>query len=132
MKSVTADGSLLSPTGGVKGINPAPHIHEHLRYTIKATALRTPSRITSTCLSTLRLMTRTPSRTRTRTMRSSEHAAHRPLMHRFHIAPWLKIASCVIHVIHACALVVGVLSCLSSSLCFSFSTSSPCSTSSPS
>ena len=28
MKSVTADGSLLSPTGGVEGINPAPHIHE--------------------------------------------------------------------------------------------------------
>ena len=29
VKSVTADGSLLSPTGGVKGMNPAPHIHEH-------------------------------------------------------------------------------------------------------
>ena len=28
-KSVTADGSLLSPTGGVKGMYPAPHIHEH-------------------------------------------------------------------------------------------------------
>ena len=28
MKSVTADGSLRSPTGGVKGLNPAPHIHE--------------------------------------------------------------------------------------------------------
>ena len=27
-KSVTADGSLLSPTGGVKGIYPAPDIHE--------------------------------------------------------------------------------------------------------
>ena len=34
---------------------------------------------------------------------------------------------CVIHVIHACALVVGVLSCLSSSLYPSFSTSSHCS-----
>ena len=33
-KSVTADGSLLSPTGGVKGMYPAPHIHEHLRYTM--------------------------------------------------------------------------------------------------
>ena len=54
VKSVTADGSLLSPTGGVKGINPAPHIHEHLRYTIVATALRTPSRTTTSCLSTLR------------------------------------------------------------------------------
>ena len=32
-KSVTADGSLLSPTGSVKGMYPAPHIHEHLRYT---------------------------------------------------------------------------------------------------
>ena len=28
-KSVTADGSLLSPTGGVKGIYPAPNVHEH-------------------------------------------------------------------------------------------------------
>ena len=41
-------------TRNVKGINPAPHIHEHLRYTIMATALRTPSRITTSCLSTLR------------------------------------------------------------------------------
>ena len=28
-KSVTADGSLLSPTGCVNGIHPAPDIHEH-------------------------------------------------------------------------------------------------------
>ena len=28
-KSVTADGSLLSPTGGVNTIHPAPEIHEH-------------------------------------------------------------------------------------------------------
>ena len=28
-KSVTADVSLLSPTGGVKGMYLAPHIHEH-------------------------------------------------------------------------------------------------------
>ena len=41
-------------TGDVKGIDPAPHIHEHLRYTIMATALRTPSRITTSRLSTLR------------------------------------------------------------------------------
>ena len=54
VKSVTADGSLLSPTGCVKGMNPAQHIHEHLRYTIMATALRTPSRITTSRLSTLR------------------------------------------------------------------------------
>ena len=38
----------------VKGMNPAPHIHERLRYTIMATALRTPSRITTSRLSTLR------------------------------------------------------------------------------
>ena len=37
-----------------QGMNPAPHIHEHLRYTIMATALRTPSRITTSRLSTLR------------------------------------------------------------------------------
>ena len=28
-KSVTADGSLPSPTGGVNGIHLAPDIHEH-------------------------------------------------------------------------------------------------------
>ena len=31
----------------VKGMNPAPHIHEHLQYTIMATSMRTPSRITT-------------------------------------------------------------------------------------
>ena len=30
MKPVTADGSLRSPTGGVEGLNPAPHIHEQM------------------------------------------------------------------------------------------------------
>ena len=45
---------ILPHVTSVKGINPAPHIHEHLRYTIMATALRTPSRITTSCLSTLR------------------------------------------------------------------------------
>ena len=40
--------------GGLNLINPAPHIHEHLRYTIMATALRTPSRKTTSRLSTLR------------------------------------------------------------------------------
>ena len=45
-KSVTADGSLLSPTGGVKGMDPAPHIHEHLRYTNGYGKLRTSSRTT--------------------------------------------------------------------------------------
>ena len=45
-------------------------------------------------------------------MRSSEHAAHRPLMHSAHIAPLAQgLALCVIHVIHACALVSCVLSC---------------------
>ena len=56
-------------------------------------------------------MTGTPSRTRTRTTRSSEHAAHRPLMHSVHIALWLKVSPCVsFHVIHACALVSCSLS----------------------
>ena len=57
VKSVTADGSLLSPTGGVEGIDPAPHIHEQMataNYVQMATALRTPSRITTSRLSTLR------------------------------------------------------------------------------
>ena len=57
VKSVTADGSLLSPTGGVKGINPAPHIHEQMattNYVQMATSMRTPSRITTSRLSTMR------------------------------------------------------------------------------
>ena len=45
-KSVTADGSLLSPTGGVKGMYPAPHIHEHLRYTNGYGKMRTSLRTT--------------------------------------------------------------------------------------
>ena len=57
-------------------------------------------------------MTRTPSRTRTRTTRSSEHAAHRPLMHSVHTSHlWLKVSPCVsFHVIHACAPVCCSLS----------------------
>ena len=46
-------------------------------------------------------------------MRSSEHAAHRPLMHSVHIALMAQgLALCVIHVIHACAPVSGLLSVL--------------------
>ena len=45
-KSVTADGSLLSPTGGVKEMYPAPHMHEHLQYTNGYGKLRTSSRTT--------------------------------------------------------------------------------------
>ena len=57
VKSVTADGSLRSPTGSVEGIDPAPHIHE--QFTIQkwlrmATTLRTPLRITTSRLSTMR------------------------------------------------------------------------------
>ena len=57
MKSVTADGSLRSPTGGVEELYPAPHIHE--QFTIQkwlrmATTLRTPLRITTSRLSTMR------------------------------------------------------------------------------
>ena len=58
-------------------------------------------------------MARTPQSTRTCTMRSSEHAAHRPLMHSVHIALLAQgLALCVIHVIHACAPVSGLLSVL--------------------
>ena len=53
-KSVTADGSLLSPTGGVNGIFPAPDIHEHFMIHNGYGTMRTSSRTTSTTLSTLR------------------------------------------------------------------------------
>ena len=58
-------------------------------------------------------MARTPQSTRTCTMRSSEHAAHRPLMHSVHIIALLAqgLALCVIHVIHACAPVSWSLEC---------------------
>ena len=52
-KSVTADGSLLSPTGGVKGIYPAPKIHEHFMIHKGYGTLRTSSRTTPTILSAL-------------------------------------------------------------------------------
>ena len=57
-------------------------------------------------------MARTPQSTRTCTMRSSEHAAHRLLMHSVHTSHlWLKVSPCVsFHVIHACALVCCSLS----------------------
>ena len=78
---------------------PAPHIHEHLA--------------TANCVhphaqheqpgATLRTMARTPQSTLTCTMRSSEHAAHRLLMHSVHTSHlWLKVSPCVsFHVIHA-------------------------------
>ena len=52
--SLPDNGRLFVGYSPVKGMNPAPHIHEHLRYTIMATALRTPLRITTSRLSTLR------------------------------------------------------------------------------
>ena len=66
--------------------------------------------------STLRTMARTPQSTLTCTMRSSEHAAHRLLMHSGHTSHlWLKVSPCVSFlVIHACALVCCLLSGLSS------------------
>ena len=90
-KSVTADGSLPSPTGGVSGIHHAPDIHEHF-------------------------MIYNRLRNIVYTMRSSEHAAHRLLMHSVHTSHlWLKVSPCVsFHVIHACALVCCLLSGLSS------------------
>ena len=52
-KSVTADGSLLSPTGVVNGIHPAPEIHEHFMIYKGYGTLRISSRTTSTILSAL-------------------------------------------------------------------------------
>ena len=60
-------------------------------------------------------MARTPQSTLTCTMCSSEHAAHRLLMHMCsHIALVAQgLALCVIHIIHACAPVFGLLSVFS-------------------
>ena len=68
--------------------------------------------LTWTTWTTLRTMARTPQSTRTCTMRSSEHAAHRLLMHSVHTSHfWLKVSPCVsFHVIHACAPVCCSLS----------------------
>ena len=52
-KSVTADGSLPSPTGGVKEIYPAPDIHDYFTIHKGYGTMRTSSRTTSTTLSTL-------------------------------------------------------------------------------
>ena len=43
MKSVTADGSLRSPTGGVEELYPTPHIHEQMTAYIMATTTSTLS-----------------------------------------------------------------------------------------
>ena len=41
--SVTADSSLRSPTGGVEGLYPTPHIHEQMTAYIMATSTTTLS-----------------------------------------------------------------------------------------
>ena len=38
IQSVTADSSLRSPTGGVEGLYPTPHIHEQMTAYIMATS----------------------------------------------------------------------------------------------
>ena len=43
MQSVTADGSLRSPTGGVEELYPTPHIHEQMTAHIMATTTSTLS-----------------------------------------------------------------------------------------
>ena len=43
MQSVTADGSLRSPTGGVEELYPTPHIHEQMTAYIMATTTTTLS-----------------------------------------------------------------------------------------
>ena len=43
IQSVTADGSLRSPTGGVEGLYPTPHIHEQMTAYIMATSTATLS-----------------------------------------------------------------------------------------
>ena len=43
IQSVTADGSLRSPTGGVEGLYPTPHIHEQMTAYIMATTTSTLS-----------------------------------------------------------------------------------------
>ena len=85
-----------------------------------ATTLRTPLRIATSRLSTMRWTTRTPSRTWTCTTRSTEHTARRPLMHigfTSHLVAQVRLVR-VIPSMHAHLCVV---SCLSSSLCPLFS-----------
>ena len=43
IQSVTADGSLRSPTGGVEVLYPTPHIHEQMTAYIMATSTTTLS-----------------------------------------------------------------------------------------
>ena len=100
----------------VKGMYPAPDIHEHftihkwLRQTayILTHNMNNLEHIANNC-------TDTTQSTLTCTMRSSEHAAHRLLMHMCsHIALVAQgLALCVIHIIHACAPVFGCLSVFS-------------------
>ena len=70
--SVTADGSLRSPTGGVKGIQPAPQNHEQngLPTTTEKLWLRITTTTTRPMCTT---MTRTTTSTRSTSTRSPEH-----------------------------------------------------------
>ena len=43
IQSVTADGSLRSPTGGVEELYPTPHVHEQMTAYIMATTTSTLS-----------------------------------------------------------------------------------------
>ena len=96
----------------VKGMYPTPHIHEHLRNTNGYGKLRTSSRTTWTTRSIANNGTDTTKHT---DVYNAQFWARRaPLcwctcVHTSHL--WLRSSPCVsFHIIHACALVFGVLS----------------------
>ena len=91
MKSVTADGSLRSPTGGVEESYPTPHIHEQM--TTSNYGYDTAYNFThnNIMLEHNAMNNITPSRTWTRTTRSTEHTARRSLMRTVHIAPVAQV-----------------------------------------
>ena len=75
--SVTADGSLLSPTVGVNTIHPAPEIHEHFMIHKGYGTLCITSSTLSPTLRPLWPIAWTARRTQTSSLRSTEHTAHR-------------------------------------------------------
>ena len=129
--SVTADSSLLSPTGGVKTIHPAREIHEHFTIQEGYVKVCITTSTPSTSLRPLSTITRVTRRTSACATCTTEHTCTLSLValfdHSSH-STWLKPLALVLsfhpHAIH----VQCSLSCSSSpsaSPCFSTSSSCP-------
>ena len=111
-KSVTADGSLLSPTGGVKGMYLAPHIHEHLA-TANCVHPHAQHEQPGAHCEQWHGHHKAHWRVQCAVLSTPRTVCWCTCVHTSHL--WLKVSPCVsFHIIHVCALVSCLLSGLSS------------------